>query len=651
MANKIIKTPLMVRAAEFDRAAISEDKRTVDLSFSSESPVERWFGVEILDHAPGSADLSRLNAGGALLMDHSTRDQVGVVESATVGSDRKGRATVRFGKSQRAQEIFQDVKDGIRRLVSVGYRIDKMVTDKVEKGLETFRATAWTPLEISIVSVPADATVGIGRADETHEKQFDTVIEDQPPAKAESGKQKAEIIMKRNILLDDAPTDGGGGLPVLQAQLDQNIRIEGANEERKRSTEINAIGSNLYGKVPKIEELAREAIQKGWSVEQFRAKALDQVPTPTPTRAKDPLADVSPKEWNRYSLSRAIIDMTDNRRLSGFEAEVSQEIAKRSGPAMGFWIPPQALLSNMQRSLIAGTGTLGGMTVETSNLGDQFIELLRNRTAVMRLGARSLMLDNPVTIPQQNAAGQTNWVGETTASTLSTGNFTQITLTPKGISAFQQYSKQLLATSNPSIDQLVRDDITQIIALAIDLAALHGTGSSQPTGIANISGIGSVLLATNGLAIGNSTAYPAMVSLESAIAAANADAGSLAFMMTAKVRGQLRGAQRFTSTDTPVFESAPGNVDGVVAGYRAAVSNQVANNLTTGTATTITSPVFFGNWNELLIGHFNGGATDLVVDPYTLAVNGVVRLIARNWVDINVRHAASFALLGGILNG
>jgi HK97 family phage major capsid protein len=209
----------------------------------------------------------------------------------------------------------------------------------------------------------------------------------------------------------------------------------------------------------------------------------------------------------------------------------------------------------------------------------------------------------------------------------------------------------LLATSNPSIDSIVRDDILASIATAIDLAALHGTGSSQPTGIANISGVGTVLLSANGLAINNATAYPALVSLESALGAANADQGSMAYLLRASIRGVLRTQTQFSSTDTPVYTSAPGNVDGVINGYRAAISNQVANNLTTGTATTITTPIFFGNWNELLIGNFNGGATDLVVDPYTLAANSVVRVIARQWVDINVRHPASFALLGGILGG
>jgi HK97 family phage major capsid protein/HK97 family phage prohead protease len=624
---KSLKIGLQSRTANIERAAIDNEKRTASLSFSSELPVERWFGVEILDHSPESVDLSRLNSRAALLVDHNTGDQVGVVEMAEVSPDRKGRATVRFGKSQRAEEIFQDVKDGIRSLVSVGYRINKMVTDKVDKGVETLRAMSWTPMEISLVSVPADPTVGIGRAED---KDFETIIE--VPEVEQERKSKN---------MPEEPKN-----PTATLEISRNDILK---DERQRTEEIRAIADRLDGKVPEVRQMALRAEKEGLSVEQFRTQVLEAMPKVQPIRAAQPL-EIPVREWSKYSLSRAILQKADGK-LDGFEAEVSQEVAlKRGMQAGGFWVPPEAFAANMGRSFVAGTGTLGGNIIETSNLGDQFIELLRNRTQVMRLGATVLNLDNPVTIPQQNAAGSVNWVGETVASTLSVGNFTQITLSPKGVSAFQQYGKQLLATNNPSIDRIVRNDILQILGIAIDLAALHGTGAnSQPTGIANVTGIGTVTLAANGQALGNSTAYPALVSLETAIATANADVANMAYLARASHRGTLRTQPRFANTNTPVWESAPGNVDGMVNGYRAAVTNQIATNLTTGTATTITSAIFFANWSELLIANFNGGAIDLVVDPYTLAVNSVIRIIARQWVDINVRHAASFACLGGII--
>jgi HK97 family phage major capsid protein len=416
--------------------------------------------------------------------------------------------------------------------------------------------------------------------------------------------------------------------------------------------EIEAIAKRLESRVDNhaLQQLKNRAIAGSLSLDAYRESCMALLPSVQPVRTAKPLA-VKPSEWKNYSLARAILAQIDGGHSvdSAFEREISQECAiqQRSKP-QGLFIPPEVF----SRNFVAGTGTLGGMIVETSNLGDQFIELLRNKAKVLQLGARVLNLDNPVTIPRQNAAGSTNWVGETVAATLSTGNFTQITLTPNAVSAFQQYSKQLLATNNPSIDSLIRNDILQELGLAVDLAALHGTGSGQPTGIAGTTGIGTVELAANGQALANTTAYPAMVSLETSIAGNNADVGSMAYLMRAGHRAGLKTVQRFSSTDSPVYEtrrSDAGELSGSVNGYRAEVSQQISTTLTTGTATTICSAIFFGVWSECIVAQFAGGNTDLVVDPYTLAVNGVVRIIARRWVDIGVRHPASFAVLGGVL--
>ncbi len=614
---KTIKTTILHRSEKLDRAAVNVDARTVELSFSSEQPVKRYFGMEILDHSAASVDLSRLNAGGAVLVDHDTSDQIGVVENARIDGDRKGRATVRFGKSARAQEIFQDVVDGIRSLVSVGYRVNKMVTEKVEEGLETLRATQWQPMEISLVSIPADTTVGVGRGTE---QTFETEIED----------------MKRSILLDLAPA----GAPIVGA-------TGGGAPATNDAREINAMATRLATKIPNIRTFADEAIQNGLDVETFRSQMLEKLPEAQPIAAPAKL-EIKSREWKRYSITRAISMLANpNGKLDGFEKEVSDELSlKRGIKPQGLFMPDEAMVASVvgHRSYVAATGTLGAMLIDTDNLGDQFIPLLRNRARVVGLGARVLNLSNPVTIPRQNAAGATNFVGETVASTIAAGNFTQITLTPQAVSGFQQYSKQLLMESNPSIDALIRDDIMQEIALKIDLAALHGgaSASGASTGIAGTSGIGSVALSSNGLALANTTAYPAMVSLETLIAAANADVETMGYLMRAGHRGALKTSARFASSDTPVWET-----NNTVNGYRAEVTQQISTILTTGTATTICSAIFFGDWNQLIIANF--GATDLVVDPYTLAVNGVVRIIARRWFDIGVRQPGAFSILGGIL--
>jgi hypothetical protein len=155
-----IKTGQLSRQFNFERDQVDAEARTVTLSFSSEKPVERWFGTEVLSHSPESVDLTRLNAKAALLANHDLNDQIGVIENATVENGR-GIATVRFSKSERGEEFYQDVLDGIRLNVSVGYTIEEME----EKSERVFTATQWAPHEISLVSTPADFSVGIGRSD------------------------------------------------------------------------------------------------------------------------------------------------------------------------------------------------------------------------------------------------------------------------------------------------------------------------------------------------------------------------------------------------------------------------------------------------------------------------------------------------------
>lgn len=570
-------------------------KRTVELSFSSELAVDRGAYIEVLSHEREHVDLSRLNDAHPLLLNHDPERQIGVVERAEIGKDKRGRATVRFSKSQLAEEIWTDVKDGIRRLVSVGYRRTSEVGTQTQDGRELVRF-AWQPYEISIVSIPADASVGIGR------------------------NQIVEAVKHQDIMPDKVETPA---VPSYQ----------------REAAEILAVAKNLRGKVDNIDELASQAISEGKTVADFRTLALTKLPEVKPME-KPLLAEVKPKDWARYSITRAICGQIEGK-MSGFEREMSDEVAIQTGSrAQGFWVPQQAFA----RNLIAGTGTLGGMLVDTQNMGDQFVELLRNKAKVAAMGARILNLNGPVTIPRQNAAGAANWVAETTAATLSTGNFTQFTLTPYAVSAFQQYGKQLLFESNPSVDSLVRDDIMNIIALAIDYAALHGPGSGQPTGIAGTTGINTVSVAYLASTALTTSLYPFLVSLETEVATDNADVGGLGYLMRPKERGACKTTAQFASTGIKIWE--PGNT---VNGYRAEVTNQISSTLTHGTATTIATAVFFGNWNDVLIAQFAGGATDLVVDPYVLAVNGVVRIIARKWVDVGVRHPQSFCLGVGLV--
>jgi len=239
------------------------------------------------------------------------------------------------------------------------------------------------------------------------------------------------------------------------------------------------------------------------------------------------------------------------------------------------------------------------------------------------------------------AGATASWVVEGSAASESTPTFSNISMAPKTVSARVSYTRQMLRQGSPDIENLLRRDLVRQIAVAIDTAALNGSGSSnQPTGVLNVSGIGSVALATNGAA----PTYAMLPALEKEISIDNALLGSLAFCTDPKVISKLRTTGKQSSGVEGNFVM---NDDGRLAGYRVGVTNSMPSNLTKGSTSGSCSAMIFGNWSDLLIGEW--GAIDLMVDPYTNADSGQVRVVAFSFVDIAVRHAQSFAAVQDIV--
>jgi HK97 family phage major capsid protein/HK97 family phage prohead protease len=590
-----------------ERAMINEEARTVELAFSSEEPYDRWWGREILDHTSTSIRLGRLTAGGPLLMDHDARDHVGVIESVQIGADRVGRAVVRFGKSARAEEIWQDVKDGIRRNVSVGYVIHAATLTEKSEDIDTYRVTDWEPYEVSMVAVPADATVGVGRNQEQDEQN--PIIE----------------IMERTMETPQPAT-------INVAEHEKR----GADAALKTVNEIIAIGQQY-----KCEDLASDAIRSGKTVDQFKTIVLEKM-------ANKPIdtADIglTQKEVKRFSFLRAInaiANPTDRKAMeaAAFEREVSDAVASKLGrAAQGFYVPNEV----QRRDLTVGTTTAGGFTVDTILQSGSFIDVLRNSMMTMKMGAQLLSgLTGSIAIPRQTGAATAYWVAESGAPTESQQAFDQVSMAPKTVGAYTDISRKLLLQSSIDIESFVQNDLAQVLALAIDLAAINGSGSSnQPTGILNTSGIGDVAGGTNGAA----PTWANIIELWSDVAIANAAFGNTGFLTNAKVAGKLMATEKASNTAQficPGFPDASGMTN--FGGARAGISNQVPSNLTKGTANGVASAILFGNWADLIIGQW--GTLDLTVDPYSNSTSGTVRVVALQDVDIAVRHAESFSAM------
>ena len=594
------------RALQFERAAINEEARTATLAFASETPYERYWGIEILEINPTAMRQGRLRSGANLLVDHDTRDVVGVIESVEVGADRVARASVRFGKSARAEEVWTDVRDGIRRNVSVGYMIHKAQLVEQRDGVETFRVTDWEPFEVSLVSVPADPTVGVGRS---LESPLAAGPEADPPAAAAAAQADSALTTpsKERIMSD--------------------VQVEARNH----AAEISKIAKTLPGGA----ELALDAIQRGLTTEQFQAEALTKLAS-----APLPTADIGldKRETKRYSMLRVLNALANPgdaaaQRAAAFERECSEAAATKLGKqARGFMVPNEI----QKRDLNTGTATAGGNLVATDLLAGSFIDALRNAMVISGLGTRMLTgLVGNIAIPRLSGTGTAYWVAENTSPTESDQTIAQVTLSPKTVGAFTDISRRLLLQSSLDVEAMVQNDLATILGLAIQQAAISGSGASnQPSGI-----LTRVTASVIGGAAGAAPTWANMIALESDVAVANADIGTLAYLTNAKVRGKLKSTSKVSGQNGFVWEQG----DTPVNGYRTAVTNAVPSNLVKGGSGAVCSAIIYGNFADLVIGMW--GALDLMVDPYTGSTAGTVRVVALQDVDVQLRNVVSFATM------
>ena len=572
------------RAMEMEMSPIDEETRTVKMALSSEEPVARSFGTEVLDHTREAIDLSFLASGRApLLLDHDPEKQIGVIKSVQLDENaRRLRAEVRFGKGELAREAFSDVVDGIKANISVGYSIDKMERDVDDK--ETYRAKSWKPVEASLVSIPADMTVGVGR----------------------SGKADNKPVIRTSFKEDNIMSE---------------VNVEAVKAEAQQAAQKNAAQIVELGARHNKSDMAREAIASGKSIDEFRGELLESIGSTTALESQE--IGMTKAETRNFSLVRAIhalANPTDRRaqEAAAFEFECSRAAADQYGKtAQGIMLPAEVLRSWNKRDLSAGTDT--DLLTEDYR-GGEFIDVLRNASSVMTAGATVLGgLSSDVKIPKKTATSTAYWVAEAGAPTESEMTVGNVSLAPKTLGAFTDVTRQLLIQSSLDVENLIRDDLAQTLALAIDKAALEGTGSSnQPTGIENLTDVGSVTFAAAG-----APTFANMVAMETAVANDNALAGNLSYILPAALAGTLKTTEKATNTAQFVMSG------GQINGYNALVSNQCS-----------ASHAYFGNFSDLLVGMFGG--LDIVVDPYTASTTGTVRVVALQSVDVAARNDESF---------
>jgi HK97 family phage major capsid protein len=619
------------------REAVDEAARTVQIAVSSETPVPRWGCMEILEHTPEAVDLTRFQDGAAFLLDHDPTRQVGVIEQVALGADRVLRAVVRFGRSALAQEAFQDVMDAIKTKISVGYSYDEadVETSKdATTGTLIERVKRWIPMEASLVAIPADATVGVGRSLPEPEVEVEDPASPEDPdeeeedAPDESGITTADEAANQEGLMDPKDTKGGQNAATVE-----ELRTASASATT-RATEILAL-CQTFG----LTDRAAELIGSERSTMDIKAEILaDAQKRLKPMNAAG--VKLNDREVKAYSYARAIFSLVaqqEGRDYSCFEREVSQDL-ERAKPVSyqargGIFVPMQ------KRAGMDSITATKGKELIFEQFGGELIQLLRNKSVITQMGARVFTgLTGPLRFPRQTAAAQANWMAENGGADTTASNLTldSVTLSPKTLMATTSFSRQLEALGVVDAENLVVNDLALVVALAWDLAALHGTGTSnQPTGIYNTAGV-------NSTAMGGVPTYGKLQDMITAVANANALFGSLGFLTTPGMAGKMAQTLVAAAAGSKMIWEGPYD-GGVVNGYKGQATNQVSSTL--GVSNN-EHGIIFGNFNDLLVGQFGGGM-ELIVDPYALKKQGMIEITAFQMVDIATRHAKSFSVATG----
>ena len=596
------------RSFKLDARQFDPETRTVQLAFASEAPVERLYGIEILSCAPQDVDLTRLLDGGPFLMDHDPGEQVGVVMSASIDQDKVARATVKLSRSEDGEELALDIADGIRTKVSVGYQVTRLLDKRERPDGQTEYVWAWMPYEISSVAIPADNSVGIGRA----AANVDAVA-----AIPQATEATAETVVIEVV-----------------TQEKRNMADE-LNTERERAKEILALGEHH-----KMQGDAAKAVAEGMPVEQFRANVLGTLEKRLADAQKPQMVGMDTAEVKRYSMVKAIRELADNGRLTGLEKEAHEAVAKSGKKTRGglsFLVPADVTFDNSyaRGNILTTPAAQGGYAIQTNVLGGSFVDILRNKMVLSKLGATMLTgLQGDISIPAKLAAGSVAWIAEGSATTLSGLTFRQIPMVPKTIRCAQAFSRKMMMQASLDVEALVRNDLTMSIGVELDRVGLNGSGAgAEPRGLLNMASIGSVTTTGAGLT------WAAVCELESDVAIANADIGSLAFCTNAKVRGKAKQTLKIsTATNGVTLWEA------LTAMYPAEVTNNMPSTLGVGSNA---SACVFGNWNDLLIGLWSG--QEVLVDPYSRSLYGEIQVVMFQEADVAARHEDSFSAVQDLI--
>lgn len=624
---------------------IDKEKGTVRLSISSDVPYLRYdwrsqqYFYEVLDHAKG-LDTTRLKAGTSLLYNHNRDVLLG--RNTFVGvMDGKAVVDALISKAPDVESYRVKIEEGILTDSSVGYTVDDEGEEIGEKDGIPIIKVGWMAHEASLVTIPADQSVGIGR---DHNPAWNVPAEGKVPLKEIEITSEKDVDATRNnentrtTEKTNMETPASPAAPEVKVDLVKE-RGDAVSNERERVKKINDYVGAL--KNPAWKEAAAtvavKAIETGTDFDTFRTDAINSFEG-VRQAVETPEIGMTDKEVKRFSFLGAIRQMATKGRLEGFEKETCEAAQKQMrrelSDSRSFVLPAEVsrhqdeqMLFNLLRSMTgrtraqnAGSGPAGGYTIETQY--GALVELLRNRTVLGKLGITILDgLVGDFVMPVQTGGAIAYWVSETGTITDSEAAFGQKAMVPHRLGASIPFTMQFIAQSSLSVDAFTRNELDIVMALKKDAAGLLGTGlGGEPLGVANTPGINATVTYSG------AAAWADVVEHETGIAVDNADIGSMGFVLDAAAVGKWKTILKDSVAGAGYLIG-----EGMTAnGYPVERSNQIS----------AAHQSFFGVWSQLLLGIWAG--REITVDNITLAKSGQHQIIMNELCDFLVRQPLAF---------
>lgn len=647
LMQKFLTRDINVRAST-ETSIVDAEKRILRTVLATENPTIVWdrkrrqIVREVLLCGTNNIELNQKRQV-PLIESHFVWD----VKSSLKGSIRElqsgGNELIGMSHfADSAMDEFKLARDGHLTDVSVGYRTYEKHTVAVLPNtsmqvegrnfdnnfgddLLLLVRTKWTPYEGSLVVIGADEFANFRSMEQQQEKGL-------------TAEEVERLLQERNQALEDNIFNKIKGAVRMGEENNNSNPDQKPNlveMERERITKIQEYGKRFATKLKvDSDKLINDAINSNMSIDQFRAKVLDNLDTSGNVETPTSTIGASEKEVQDFSITRAIqgVLLGWDKAGAGHEREMVKAAAEAIGESprdeRAFFLPAEVLnrrdmpnLGDGKRALTVGSNSAGGYLKGTEHLGASFIEMFRAKSVLKRAGVSQLTgLRGDIEIPKQLSAGTLAFGPEGTNPSQSFLTLGNVTGQPHEGRSTTEYSRKLLLQSDPSIDLLVKNDLTRIAALGADKVGLHGDGNYEPLGLASVSGVGGVDLSSH--------TWDKIVEFESDIENANADVGDLSFIINPTIKGKWKTTAKHSSGNQGYLMSERGEVNG----YNSFVTTNVESGF-----------VFFGMWQMLQM--LEWGRWEILVNPYganSRAGNVEVSIfIAIDWI---CRQAGAFSV-------